>query len=171
MHLIAQRAENILLSVTNPKLITHNSKLFFMSDQNFKNHTRFVPLYHFVAGTLTIFGFGGSIVNLLHADAHTHYSAALLVVVFFVLILIFWYARVFALKAQDRAIRAEENFRHFILTGKPFDAKLRMGQIIALRFASDEEMPALAKKAIEENLSQKQIKELIKNWRVDYHRA
>ncbi len=142
-----------------------------MSEQNLKNHTRVVPLYHFVAGMLTILGFGGSIVNLLHADANTHYSAALLVVAFFVLILIFWYARVFALKAQDRAIRAEENFRHFILTGKPFDSKLRMGQIIALRFASDQEMPALAKKAVEENLSQKQIKESITNWRADYNRA
>ena len=142
-----------------------------MSEQNLKNHTRVVPLYHFVAGMLTILGFGGSIVNLLHADANTHYSAALLVVAFFVLILIFWYARVFALKAQDRAIRAEENFRHFILTGKPFDSKLRMGQIIALRFASDQEMPELAKKAVEENLSQKQIKESITNWRADYNRA
>jgi Family of unknown function (DUF6526) len=142
-----------------------------MSEQNFKNHTRFVPLYHYVAGMLVILGFGGSIVNLLHADAHTHYSAALLVVAFFVLILLFWYARTFALRAQDRAIRAEENFRHFILTGKPFDSKLRMSQIIALRFASDAEMPVLAKKAVEENLSQKQIKEAIQNWRVDYHRV
>ncbi|MEI2737909.1 MAG: DUF6526 family protein [Chitinophagaceae bacterium] len=142
-----------------------------MSEQNFKNHIRMVPLYHYVAGMLVILGFGGSIVNLFHADAHTHYSAALLVVAFFVLILIFWYARVFALRAQDRAIRAEENFRHFILTGKPFDSKLKMGQIIALRFASDEEFPALAKKAVEENLSQKQIKQAVQNWRADYHRV
>ena len=142
-----------------------------MSEQNFKNHARFVPLYHYVAGMLAILGFGGSIVNLFHADAPTHYSAALLVVVFFVLILIFWYARVFALKAQDRAIRAEENFRHYILTGKPFDSKLRMAQIIGLRFASDAEMPALAKKAVEENLSQKQIKQAVQNWKSDYDRA
>jgi len=142
-----------------------------MPEQNFKNHTRLVPMYHYVAGTLVILGFGGSIVNLLHADAHTHYSAALLVVVFFVLILLFWYARAFALRAQDRAIRAEENFRHFILTGKPFDNKLRMGQIIGLRFASDAEMPALAKKAVDENLTSKQIKEAIKNWRADHNRA
>lgn len=142
-----------------------------MSEQNFKNHIRMVPLYHYVAGMLVILGFGGSIVNLFQADAHTHYSAALLVVAFFVLILIFWYARVFALRAQDRAIRAEENFRHFILTGKPFDSKLKMGQIIALRFASDEEFPALAKKAVEENLSQKQIKQAVQNWRADYNRA
>ncbi len=142
-----------------------------MSEQNFKNHARFVPLYHYVAGMLAILGFGGSIVNLFHADAHTHYSAALLVVVFFVLILLFWYARVFALKAQDRAIRAEENFRHYILTGKPLDSKLRMSQIIGLRFASDAEMPALAKKAVEENLSQKQIKQAVQNWKSDYDRA
>jgi Family of unknown function (DUF6526) len=142
-----------------------------MADQNFKNHARFVPLYHYVAGMLVILGFGGSIVNLFHADAHTHYSAALLVVAFFVLILLFWYARAFALKAQDRAIRAEENFRHFILTGKPFDGKLTMAQIIGLRFASDEEFPGLAKRAADENLSQKQIKEAIKNWRADNDRA
>ena len=142
-----------------------------MTEQNFKNHTRLVPMYHYVAGMLVILGFGGSIVNLFHADAHTHYSAALLVVVFIVLILLFWYARAFALRAQDRAIRAEENFRHFILTGKPFDKELRMGQIIALRFASDEEFPILTKKAVEEKLSQKQIKQAIQNWRGDYHRV
>ena len=128
-------------------------------------------MYHYVAGMLVILGFGGSIVNLFHADAHTHYSAALLVVVFFVLLLLFWYARAFALKAQDRAIRAEENFRHFILTGKPLDKQLGMAQIIALRFASDEEFPALAKKAIDGNLSPKDIKQAIKNWRGDYDRA
>ena len=140
-------------------------------EQNFKNHARFVPLYHYVAGMLVILGFGGSIVNLFHADAHTHYSAALLVVVFFVLLLLFWYARAFALKAQDRAIRAEENFRHFILTGKPLDKQLGMAQIIALRFASDEEFPLLAKKAIGEKLTPKQIKDAVQNWRGDYHRV
>lgn len=142
-----------------------------MSEQNYKNHVRFVPLYHYVAGTLVILGFGGSVVNFIKADAHTHYSAALLVVAFFALVLIFWYARVFALRAQDRAIRAEENFRHFMLTGKPLDKQLSMGQIIALRFASDTEFPALAKKAADENLSQKQIKESIQNWRTDNNRA
>jgi Family of unknown function (DUF6526) len=142
-----------------------------MSDQNFKNHTRFVPLYHYVAGLLVIAIFGGSIVNLLHADEHTHYSAALLVCISFVLLILFWFARAFALKAQDRAIRAEENFRHFILTGKPFPKELQMSQIIALRFAGDEELAALTQKALSENLSQKQIKEAVKNWRVDNNRV
>ena len=143
-----------------------------MSEQNFKNHIRLIPLYHGVAFLLIFAGLIGSIINLCnHHDAGNHYSAALLIVVFFLFLLIFWYARVFALKAQDRAIRAEENFRHFILTGKPFDKKLTMAQIIGLRFASDDELAGLAKRAVEENLSQKQIKEAIKNWRADHYRA
>lgn len=143
-----------------------------MQDQNFKNHIRLIPLYHGIAFLLIFAGLIGSVINLLnHHDAGNHYSAALLIVVFFLLLLIFWYARVFALKAQDRAIRAEENFRYNILTGKPFPKELRMGQIIALRFASDEEMPALTKRAIEEKLSQKQIKQEIKNWKADHHRV
>jgi hypothetical protein len=57
----------------------------------------------------------------------------------------------FALRAQDRAIRAEENLRHFILTGKPFDSRLRMSQIIALRFAPDDEFPGWQKKLLKKN--------------------
>jgi len=142
-----------------------------MSEQNFKNHTRIVPGYHGVSFLMILAGLVGSIVNLFHADAATHYSAALIVVIFIVLICLFFYARLFALRTQDRAIRAEENFRHYILTGKPHDKNLRLGQIIALRFASDEEMPALAKRAVEEKLSQKQIKQAIQNWRADHHRV
>jgi hypothetical protein len=78
--------------------------------------------------------------------------------------------RTYALKAQDRAIRAEENLRHFILTGKPFDSRLNIRQIIALRFASDEELPALAKKAAEEKLRSKEIKQQINHWREDNYR-
>ncbi len=143
-----------------------------MKEQNFKNHIRLIPLYHGIAFLLIFAGLVGSVINLCsHHDAGNHYSAALLVVVFFLLLLIFWYARVFALKAQDRAIRAEENFRHYILTGKPLPKELRVGQIIALRFASDEEFSALAKKAAEEKLSQKQIKQAIQNWRADHYRV
>jgi hypothetical protein len=88
-----------------------------------------------------------------------------------VLIIIYWYARAFALRAQDRAIRAEENFRHFILTGKQFDNRLRMSQIIALRFAPDDEFPELAKKAVEENLRSKEIKSAIQKWKADHNRV
>jgi hypothetical protein len=142
-----------------------------MNEQNFKNHGRYVPLYHFITPVILLAILGGSIVNLIIADAHTHYSAALIVLISVVLFIIYWYSRSFALRAQDRAIRAEENLRHFILTGKPLDRRLRMSQIIALRFAPDEEFPSLAKKAAEEKLSSKDIKMAIRNWRADHHRA
>jgi len=142
-----------------------------MSEQSFKNHGRYIPLWHFITPLLLLAILGGSIVNLIHADAHTHYSAALILLISVVLFIIYWYARAFALKAQDRAIRAEENFRHFILTGKPLDSSVRMSQIIALRFAPDEEFVELAKKAVEKNLSQKEIKQEIKNWKADHNRA
>jgi L-asparagine transporter-like permease len=142
-----------------------------MTDQNYKNHSRYVPLYHFITALLLIAVFIGSIVNLLHSSEDNLYSAALIMVISVILILIWFFARAFALKAQDRAIRAEEHFRHYILTGKPFSNSLSMSQIIALRFASDEEFPSLAKKAIDENMSSKAIKEAIKNWKADHHRA
>ena len=142
-----------------------------MSKQNINTHRRYIFLWHWVTGAAIIAIIGGSIVNLIHADAHTHYSAALLVLISLVLACIFWYARRFALKAQDRAIRAEENFRHFILTGKPLDTRLRMSQIVALRFASDEEFIKLAKKAVEEKMSSYNIKMAIKNWKADYSRV
>lgn len=142
-----------------------------MSEQNFKNHSRYIPLWHLVIPTILLALLIGSIINLVRSDAHTHYSAALIVVVVIVLIGFYWYIRWFALRAQDRAIRAEENFRHFILTGQPLDRQLRMGQIIALRFASDEELPALAKRAVDEKLSSKDIKQAIKNWKPDYNRV
>jgi hypothetical protein len=144
-----------------------------MQSQNYSSHARFVPLYHFVASTLLLAVLIGSFVNLYHAinKSEAVYSASLICVLSFVLCIVWWYSRVFALKAQDRAIRAEENFRHFILTGKPFDNRLRMSQIIALRFASDEELVILAQKAVAENLSSKQIKQSIQNWKADNNRV
>ena len=142
-----------------------------MKEQNFRNHSRYIILWTFITPLLLIAILGGSIVNLIHADAHTHYSAALILLISLVLLIIYWYARRFALKAQDRAIRAEENFRHFILTGKPLDNRLRMSQIIALRFAPDDEFPSLAKKAVEEKLRSKEIKAAIQNWKADHNRV
>ena len=142
-----------------------------MKEQNFKNHGRYIFEWHIVTGLLVIALLIGTIINLFNSDKEELYAAFLFFVISIILASIFWYSRVFALRAQDRAIRAEENFRHFILTGKPFDSSIRMGQIIALRFASDEELPALAKRAMNEKLTQRQIKEAIKNWRADYNRA
>ena len=142
-----------------------------MSEQNFRNHSRYIILWTFVTPLILLAILGGSIVNLILADVHTHYSAALILLISVVLIIIYWYARRFALVAQDRASRAEENLRYFILTGKPFDSRLRMSQIIALRFAPDDEFPGLAKKAVEENLRSKEIKAAIQKWKADHHRV
>jgi hypothetical protein len=75
------------------------------------------------------------------------------------------------LKAQDRAIRAEENLRHYVLTGKLLPTSLTVGQIVALRFAPDAEFPALVNKAATENLPGKAIKASIQNWKADFYRV
>ncbi len=142
-----------------------------MSAQNFKNHAQFVPLFHLVTFFLAVAILIGSFVNLAHATADNLYSSSLICATSVLLALYFWFIRSFPMKVQDRAIRAEEGLRHFILTQKPLDTRLSMGQIVALRFASDAEFPALAQRAVTENMSSKEIKQAIQNWRADYHRA
>ncbi|RZK67525.1 MAG: hypothetical protein EOO95_02665 [Pedobacter sp.] len=80
-------------------------------------------------------------------------------------------ARTFALKAQDRAIRAEEKFRYFLLAGKALPAELTLAHILALRFASDGELVVLVDKVISMQLSPDGIKKEIKSWRGDQHRV
>ena len=142
-----------------------------MQTQNLKNHGRLVAGYHYITFLLLLLVLIGSIVNLVHSAPENIYSASLLLVLTIATILVTFYARVFALKAQDRAIRAEENFRHFIATGKQLDNRLRISQIIALRFAGDDEFVALTKKAANENMTAKDIKASIQNWKGDYNRA
>ena len=142
-----------------------------MSEQNFKNHTRIVVGFHVVTFFAILALLIGSIVNLIHSEKENLYSASLICLIAVILGLFFVFVRTFPLKAQDRAIRAEENLRHFVITGKPLSSKLTIPQIVALRFASDEEFVDLAAKAVQENLSNKQIKQAIKNWRADYYRA
>jgi hypothetical protein len=141
-------------------------------EQNFKNHTRFVRGYHVILSLLLLSGLIGSTINLFGSFGTDQlYSASLILLLFLCCIMVTWYTRVFPLKAQDRAIRAEENFRHFILSGKPLPSGLHASQIVALRFASDEEFLDLVQKALAENMTNKAIKLTIKNWKPDYHRV
>lgn len=142
-----------------------------MKKQEYKNHSRYVLGYHVIASLAILALWVGSFVNLAHSAKENLYAASLICLIALILTLLFWYARSFSLRVQDRAIRAEENFRHYILMGKPLPAGLRMSQIIALRFAPDEEFPALVIKALEEKLSSRAIKMAIKEWRGDYYRA
>ncbi len=137
--------------------------------QNFKNHVRLVPGYHYLTYGLIL---GMMITGIIVAICSDRHLIGVFISSFAtILALIGFYARYFAIKAQDRAIRAEESLRYFILTGKPISKNLRLGQIIALRFASDEEFVELATRAEIENLKSKEIKQAIKNWRGDYHRV
>jgi len=142
-----------------------------MKEQNFSNHAQMVPGFHYLTFGGIIALLGGSINYLLKSSAENKYLAALLVLTSVVFILIAWFTRTFALKAQDRAIRAEENLRHYVLTGKLLPSSLRVGQIVALRFAPDAEFPALVEKAATGNLSGKEIKESIQNWKADFYRV
>ncbi len=144
-----------------------------MAEQNFKNHTRLVPLFHFVAYPAAGFAFVTSIIHFIktigNESGRVHGAAMVALTLAVILGLVF--SRSFALKAQDRAIRAEEKLRYYIATGKTFDSRLRMSQIIALRFAGDDEFVALAKRAVDENLTSKQIKAAIQNWKADTNRV
>jgi hypothetical protein len=142
-----------------------------MRSQNYRNHRRLVFLYHVITSLAILVLLIGSMVNLLRSSPDGRYSAALMLLVSAILSSIYVYVRRFPLRAQDRAIRAEENLRHFILTGRPLDRQLTIGQIVALRFAGDEEFVRLAKRAVDEALNNDEIKREIKNWRPDYGRV
>jgi len=143
-----------------------------MPEQSYAKHAKLVPMYHFVLLFLVLAIFIGSLINLFHSlDDHSRlYNAALITAISAALVLAVYFTRVFPLKAQDRAIRAEENLRHFVLTGRLLDSRLRIQQIIGLRFASDAEFPALAQRAAAEGMPQKDIKQAIKVWRPDHDR-
>jgi len=139
--------------------------------QEYSNHRHLVPLYHFLTFAAMATLLVGSIFYLLMNDDKSDALPFLFILMVLTLISVSFHCRSFALKAQDRAIRAEENLRYFILTGKRLNQDLSLYQIIALRFASDEEFVSLTERTIEQNLKPDEIKRLIKNWRPDYHRA
>ena len=143
-----------------------------MEQQSYAKHAKFVPMYHIVTFGLIVLTLVGSLVNLYHSigDHSRLYNASLVTALAVAILLLFFFARIFPLKAQDRAIRAEENLRHFALTGKLLDSRLTIKQIIGLRFASDAEFVELARKAASESLSQDSIKRAVKNWRADHDR-
>jgi hypothetical protein len=144
-----------------------------MTTQTYASHKRYVLMFHGVLFGLLVVTFIGSLVNfyLSLGDHQRIYSASLIVVLTFCVLLLFFFCRIFALRAQDRAIRAEENLRHFALTGKLMDPGLTMRQIIGLRFASDSEFVELAQRAVREHLSEDAIKQAVKNWRADTYRV
>jgi Zn-dependent protease with chaperone function len=142
-----------------------------MEEQNFKNHAKLVKGFHGILFLSIIALLIGAVVNLFSTSSENLYLASLVVLIAVIFLIMSWFVRSFPLKAQDRAIKAEENLRYYVMTGKLFPIDLKMPQIIALRFASDEEFLPLIEKAMKENLTNKGIKMLIKNWKADFYRV
>jgi|SRR5271157_1700234 len=144
-----------------------------MAEQNFANHAKIVPLFHYFVFPVLAVNFVSSIFRLVHGRHWVDGTIDVLTAAS--LVLLAYYARIFALTVQDRVIRLEERLRYERLL--PEDLKARIpeftrGQLVALRFASDAELPALARKVLSDNLTEgKAIKQLVQNWRADHLRA
>jgi hypothetical protein len=144
-----------------------------MAEQNYANHVKWVPAFHFFVMPVLVLNLGESIYRMIHRGFSFGRLVDLLTAA--ALVMLMFLARVFALKVQDRVIRLEEQLRMERLL--PADLKPRIGefrpaQLVGLRFASDEELPELARKVLNEKIQEtKAIKLLVKNWRADYLRA
>lgn len=139
--------------------------------QSYENHARLDPPFHFFLAPLLIVAVILSIICLVR---HPGLDSTLWLLLAIGLFLTAEKARSYALKAQDRVIRLEERMRLSMLlheAARPRIAELTEPQLIALRFASDAELPALAMRALDEGLTKKQIKASIQSWRADTFRV
>lgn len=140
--------------------------------QTYQNHVRWYPIVHFVLTPILLFNLIWQSVRLYQEPNWDRAESVLMAIAFIILSIS---ARLQALKAQDRVIRLEETLRYKELLPKDLAEKavnLRTSQMIALRFASDEELPNLVERTLNgEFQSTKEIKLAIKNWRGDYLRV
>jgi hypothetical protein len=125
-----------------------------MAEQNYSNHVKWVPAFHFFVMPVLTLNLGWSIYRMIRSEftwdglIRTLTAAALVTLMFL--------ARVFALRVQDRVIRLEERQRFARVLPEDLQARIgefKPGQLVALRFASDEELPALARKVLTDNLT------------------
>jgi Family of unknown function (DUF6526) len=144
-----------------------------MPEQNFANHSKFVPPFHFFVLPVMLINFGWSIYRWIHAGYTV--DGFIGIVVATALFVGFGMARAMALKVQDRVIRLEERTRfERVLPADmlPRIPEFTIEQLVGLRFASNSELPELARKVLEEKIAdRKSIKQLIKVWRPDFARA
>lgn len=139
--------------------------------QTHANHRKFVPLYHFGLAGLLLLNFGYAVWCAVKDFGFDRVVALTTAVA---LILLYLFVRIFATGAQDRVIRLEERLRFAQLL--PDDLKPRIeeftrAQMVGLRFASDAEVPDLARRVLAENIQDREaIKKMIKEWRADYER-
>ena len=140
--------------------------------QSYSHHTRWDPLFHFFLLPVALIGLVSAIIHLFRRP-HPLHSILLIVFALAVIVAIFK-IRLYSLKVQDRVIRLEERLRLTTLLPDALRTRipeLTERQLVALRFASDAELPDLAQRAMNEKLSPDDIKKSIKNWRPDYWRV
>jgi len=142
--------------------------------QSYAHHTRWDPAFHFFVLPVFVLAFAASVAHLVwHFGRHPFYGILLVVLALAALIAIFK-IRLNALKVQDRVIRLEERLRLAAVLPeslRPRIPELSVSQLIGLRFASDEELPALVERTLTEKLSCADIKKAVKNWRADNWRV
>jgi hypothetical protein len=141
------------------------------SSQSLKSHARFDPLFHFF---LTWIFTANIIIAIVYAVHHFCFYSVWFVVLSIAAFFALFKLRLYPLKVQDRVIRLEERLRLQALAPAEWHAqiyRLTENQLIALRFAGDDEVVELAKHALEHNLTRRQIKERIKSWRADSWRV
>jgi 4-amino-4-deoxy-L-arabinose transferase-like glycosyltransferase len=139
--------------------------------QNFANHTRLDPLYHMFLLPVAGINILAAIWNLFRNPSLGSAWFVVLALAGAVVVLKF---RLYALKVQDRVIRLEERLRLAQLVAEPLRGRigdLTEAQLIALRFASDSEVPALVEKALSGTMLPRDIKQAVVNWRADYFRV
>src|SRR5579864_5831533 len=141
------------------------------SPQNLKNHARLDPAYHVVLWLIVV---ANLIIAIVHVVRHFGFHSVWVLVLSLGLVILVVKIRTYPLKVQDRVIRLEERLRLQALAPAEWHAqiyRLSEDQLIALRFAADDEVVELANQALENNLNRKQIKERIKSWRPDCWRV
>ena len=140
--------------------------------QNFENHAKFVPAYHIVAFGIFVINFFWRVYQVIHVPSGETAVGLLLSIGF---LLLFFFARIFALTVQDRVIRLEMRLRMQQLLPADLRAHIgdfSVGQLVSLRFASDEELPGLCRKVMDGKVGdRKAIKKMVKNWQADFLRA
>ena len=144
-----------------------------MTEQNFANHAKYVPAFHFFVLPVLLLNLGWSVYRW--KTSLWSLEGAIWVLTSVAILLGFLLTRMFALSVQDRVIRLEERLRCERLLPQDLQARIlefEPGQLVSLRFASDAELPALARKVLDEKMKdRKAIKQQITNWRADYLRA
>ncbi|RAI93894.1 DUF6526 family protein [Algoriphagus yeomjeoni] len=146
-----------------------------MSDtQNFQNHAKYYPLHHFVILPLTLLFVGWTIGRIDFGNSQSAAESMYFLLLGLIIFFISYLPRIYALKNQNRIIRLEMRQHYYHLTGTSFyekERQLTSAQVIALRFAGDDEILALIDKTIKEKTAPKEIKKSIKNWKADRHRV